>query len=111
MPPPTRRNSTSLLAGPSGIRSRAVLGGSEERLQLLLVARVEHGEHLVAGFEHRVRTRHEALAATQDRDQEAPFRHVEVADTPSHYPGVLAQQHLDDLQLLLLQVEQVNEAV
>ena len=53
----------------------------------------------------------EALAVAQDRDQQAAFGHLQVADPAAGDAGVLAEQHLDDLQLLLLQVEQVDEAV
>ena len=54
---------------------------------------------------------HEALAVAQDRDQQAALRHRQVPDPAAGDRAVLAEQHLDDLELLLLQVEQVDEAV
>src|SRR5690606_21364822 len=106
MPPPMSRKSTRR----SGNRLAPALQ-PEERFQLILLAGVEDGEDLVAALQDRVRGGDEAAAAAQDRDQQAPFRHFEVADAPPGDLRVAAQLHLDDLDLLLLQVEQVDEAV
>src|SRR4051794_35062109 len=85
---------------------------AEEDLQLLLQPRIENGENLVARLEDRVRSRHEtAVSLPQDRDQQAPLRHVELADPLPRDPAVVRQHHLDDLQPLLRQVEQVHEPV
>ena len=119
MPPPIRRKSTSRSATAAPTRpgvSRRRLGAvaaarPEDLFQLVLLARVEHGEDLVADLEHGVGPGHEALALAQDRDQQAAVGHREVADPAAGDAAVLAEQHLDDLELLLLQVEQVDQPV
>src|SRR4051794_8279964 len=108
MPPPTSRKSTSrsaiapLASDPAAVLPAvgavAVALRAEEHLQVLLFARVEYGEDLVAFLQHRVGAGDEALAFSQDRDQQAAFGHLQVADAPAGDTGVLAQQHLDDLQ-------------
>src|SRR5215213_5423203 len=112
MPPPTSRKSTSRSAiAPLASDPARFLPGSgpvavalrpEEGLQVLLFAGIEHGEDLVAFLQHRVGVGDEPLAFAQDRDQEAAFGHLQVADAAPGDAGVLAEQHLDDLQLLLL---------
>src|SRR6185503_21030637 len=111
MPPPIRRKSTSRSAtvvpypdrASANVAGAAVAaGGAEDLFELVLLAGIEHGEHLVARFEHGVGAGHEALAVAQDRDQQAALRHREVPDPAAGDPAVLAEQHLDDLELLLL---------
>ena len=50
-------------------------------------------------------------ALAEDRDQQAPLRHLQVTDPRPGCLRVLRQLHLDDLEPLLGQVEQVDEAV
>ena len=100
-----------LTGGDRSARPVAAVRGAEQLLEVLLAARVEHRQDLVAGLQHGVWAGHEALALAQDRDQQAACGHRQVADPPPGRPRVLAEQHLDDLQLLLLQVEQVDEPV
>src|SRR5215213_9049967 len=118
MPPPTNRKSTSRSATavayptPASANAAAVAaGGPEDLFELVLLAGVEHGEDLVARFEHRVGAGHEPLAVAQHGDQQAALRHREVAHAAPVDSAVLAEQHLDYLELLLLEVEQVDEAI
>src|SRR3712207_1864981 len=101
MPPPTTRKSASgtVAVGPK-------VGG-----EVLLYGRIEHGEDFVAWLEHRVGPRDEPGSLAQDRDQQAALRHLEVADPLAGGLGVGRQQHLDDLEALFGQVEQVDETV
>src|SRR5512139_301316 len=114
---PRRRNSAAQCAEAipppiSRCSTRCGTVRAEEDLQLLLEPRVEHGQDLVAGLEHRVGRRHEsALALAQDRDQQAALGHVEVADPHPGDAAVVGEQHLDDLEALLGQIEQVHEPV
>src|SRR4051812_18287989 len=108
IPPPTSRKSTSRSATPA---PRLVAVRVEVGLQVVLAPRVEHREHLVARLEHRVRARHEPFALPQHRDQQAPLGHRQVPNPLTGHGRGVGQLQLDDLQALLLQVEQVDEAV
>src|SRR5918995_5452476 len=108
IPPPINRYSALTLPHPSlpnPIRA-------EVRLQIPLALGVEHRQHLVPRLQHRVGPRHESsLPLPQDADQERPIGHVQVPDPPPRHPRVVPQQHLDDLQPLLGQIQQVHQPV
>src|SRR3954453_2367843 len=106
-PPPISRKS-AWRSATSGVARPAVR--SEARRDLVLEPGVEHEQDLVAGLHNRVGERHEARAVAQDRDHERALGHADVLD---HLPGRRRSgQHLDldDLEPLLGQVEQVQQA-
>src|SRR5829696_1229742 len=102
-PPPTISAPTS--------RSATGAVRDEEAGDVLLEARVEHDQHLVAGLDHAVGLRHEAGAVAQHRDHERAVRQAQVCDALVGRAAALADDKLDDLEPLLGQVEEVDEPV
>ena len=81
------------------------------RGDVVLDARIEHDEHLVAGLDDGVGLGHEARAAAQDRDHERAVGQARSPRSPGPRRGVVGDHELDDLEPLLGQIEQVDEAV
>src|SRR5436305_5833524 len=106
-PPPISRKSTRRSATPGGA-GRLTLR-CEARGDLLLEARVEHEQYLVAHLDHRVGERDEAGAVAQDRVHDGALRHADVLHHLAR--GRRTGQHLDldDLEPLLRQVEEVQK--
>src|SRR3954453_23804718 len=105
-PPPISRKSTSRPANELG-GLRLPAAGLEHGGDLLLEPGVEHKEHLVALFDHRVRERHEPRAVAQDRDEERPRGNPEGAHLLACGRRAPPHLQLDDLEPLLRQVQQV----
>src|ERR671911_361961 len=85
--------------------------GAKQSLHALPHAGVEPRDHLAPRLEHRVGPRHEPLPLAQHRYQQRALRHLEIPDPATGDARVGSEQHLDDLQPLLRQVEQVHEPV
>src|SRR5436190_3181075 len=96
-PPPMSRTSTSATG--------------ELRRDALLEPGVEHEQHLVAGLDDRVGLGHEAAAVAQHRDDQRPLGQRHVSDLLPVRGRAARHLELDDLQALLLEREQVHQAV
>ena len=85
--------------------------GREARRDLVLETGIEDQQHLIAGLDDRVALGDEPGAVAQHRDDQRAVGQGDVAD---HGPGgrrPLADLELDDLEVLLFEREQLNEAV
>src|SRR4051812_4154051 len=102
-PPPTSRTSTSRSA--TGQRPGELRGDD------VLEPGVEHEQHLVARLDDRVLLGHEAAAVAQHRDDQRPLGQLDLSHLAPRGRRVVAHLELDDLELLLLQGEQVHQAV
>src|SRR5262249_28323630 len=79
--------------------------------QLVLLARLEHRKHLVARLELGRADRDLGLAVAHDGDQPRAFREAQLLDGLAGARGALVDLHLDDLEVLLPELEQVDELV
>ena len=83
----------------------------ELRRDLRLEPRIEDQQHLVARLDHRVGLRHEAGPAAQHGDDQRAVGQRDVLDPAPGGVRALPDLELDDLQVLLLEREQLHEAV
>src|SRR5690348_12213338 len=100
------RRTGHTVAGPD-VRRR-----SEERpAELVFLARFEDREHLVAHLELGLLIRDLGLARADDGDQPGAVRKHQRPDTLPLAVRPLVHGHLDDLEVLLAQLEQLHEPV
>src|SRR5207302_10435989 len=93
-------------------RPRAFVSTLEENLpQLVLLARLEDRENLVAGLQLGGADRDLGVAVAHDRDQARALRQVEALDAAARRGSALVDHHLDDLEVLLAQLEQDRKSV
>ena len=79
--------------------------------QFFLLARFEHGEDLVTGPELDFALGHLRLPVPHDRDQPRPGRQLDPRHLLPHGRRVRIELHLDDLEVLLAELEQVDQPV
>ena len=82
-----------------------------ELRDVLLDPGIEHDEHLVARHDDGVGLGHEARSSAKNGDHERPLGQADVGDRQPRRRRVVRDDQLDDLQPLLGQIEQVDEAV
>src|SRR5436305_10914323 len=106
-PPPRSRYSTcrSAIVGWAGAVRR------KPRRDLRLESWVENQQDLVAGLDHGVGLRHESGAAAQHGDDQGAVGQLDLLDPPAGCLRTLADLHLDDLEVLLLQREHLDQPV
>src|SRR4051794_33970887 len=92
-------------------RKSAEVVAHETGGDVVLDARIEDHQDLVAGLDDGVRLGHETRAAAQYGDHERALRQPDLLDRLAGGGRVVGDHELDDLQPLLGQVEQVHEAV
>src|SRR3989442_1565024 len=95
----------------SSARTRKALVLEEDTSQLVLLARLEDREHLVAGFETGRPARDLRLPVPHYRDELGALRQAEALDLLAGARRVLVDLHLDDLEVLLAQLEEVDQLV
>src|SRR5213076_2108741 len=86
-------------------------GLEEHPAELVLLARLEDREHLVAGLKLRRADRDLRPAVAGDGDQPRAMGELQLLDPLAGGRGVLVDLDLDDLEVLLAELAQVDQVV
>src|SRR6266496_2256469 len=96
---------------PRTAKGLAPLAPEQHPAELVLLAGLEDGQHLISHLERRRPDGDLRLFVAHDRDQPGALRQLEILDALARDRRVLVDLHLDDLEVLLAQLEQVNQVV
>ena len=92
-------------------RANAALALEEDALELVLLARLEHREHLIPGTQHRPILGELRAAVPHHGDQPRTGGQVEPGEPLARRGRVAVDLELDDLEVLLAELEQVDDPV